>query len=146
MSGAVEEVSIGLDQATLTEVQAACPTMTVTADGIFFDDGTFIGPDANNFFAKVKTQMDARYEVLQGVQSDLKSGKNPTEVFRGLEQIRDRERHLSGGEMTMNELRSFYHSMFAQDVLGMKEMWGVDGAIANVQRQLSRPWVKLRKL
>ena len=74
MSGAVEEVSIGLDQAALAEVQAACPTMTVTADGIFFDDGTFIGPDANNFFAKVKTQMDARYELLQGVQSDLKSG------------------------------------------------------------------------
>jgi hypothetical protein len=146
INGRVEEISTGHDQATLAEVQAACPIMTVTLDGVFFDDGTFIGPDTNDFFAKVKTQMDVRHEVLRGVQSDLKSGKDSTEVFRGLEQIRDRERQVSGGEMTMNELRSFYRHMFAQDVLGMKEMWGADGAIANVQRQLSRPWVTLRKL
>ena len=76
----------------------------------------------------------------------MKSGKDPTEVFKELEQMRDRERQQSGGEMTTNELRSFYRHMFAQDVLGMKEMWGVDGAIANVQRQLSRHWVTLRKL
>jgi hypothetical protein len=146
MNGRVEELSARRDQAALTEVQAACPTMTVTLDGVFFDDGTFVGPDTNDFFAKVKTQMDVRYEVLRGVQSDLKSGKDPTEVFRGLEQIRDRERQVSGGEMTMNDLRSFYRHMFAQDVLGMKEMEGADGAIAKVQRQLSRPWVTLRKL
>jgi hypothetical protein len=146
LSGLPAEINTELDQAALAEVQAACPTMTVTLDGVFFDDGTFIGPDTNDFFAKVKTQMDVRHEVLQGVQSDLQSGKDPTEVFRGLEQIRDRERQVSGGEMTMDQLRSFYRHMFAQDVLGMKEVWGTEGAIANVQRQLSRHWVTLRKL
>ena len=146
LSGPLEEISTGHDQATVADFQAVCPTITITLDGVFFDDGTFIGPDTNDFFAKVKTQMDVRHEVLQGVQSDLKAGKNPTEVFKGLEQMRDRERHMSGGEMTMNDLRSFYRHMFARDVLGMKEMWGADGAIANVQRQLSRNWVTLRKL
>jgi len=146
LSGPLDETNVGGDQAALAEVKAACPTMIVTLDGVFFDDGTFIGPDTNDFFAKVKTQMDVRYEVLQGVQRDLKSGKDPNEVFRELEQIRDREQHVRGGEMTMNELHSFYRHMFAQDVLGMKEMWGVNGAIANVQRQLSRHWVTLRKL
>jgi len=146
LSGPLEEIQTGRDQAALAGLQAACPTMTVTLDGVFFEDGTFIGPDTNDFFAKVKTQMDVRHEVLQGVQRDVKSGKDPTEVFKELEQMRDRERQQSGGEMTTNELRSFYRHMFAQDVLGMKEMWGVDGAIANVQRQLSRHWVTLRKL
>lgn len=146
LSGPLEEIQTGRDQAALAKLQAACPTMTVTLDGVFFEDGTFIGPDTNDFFAKVKTQMDVRHEVLQGVQRDVKSGKDPTEVFKELEQMRDRERQQSGGEMTTNELRSFYRHMFAQDVLGMKEMCGVDGAIANVQRQLSRHWVTLRKL
>lgn len=146
LSGLLAEINTGRDQAALAELQAECPTMTVTLDGVFFDDGTFIGPDTNDFFIKVKTQMDVRYEVLRGVQSDLLSGKDPTEVFKGLEQMRDRERQLSGGNMTMKELRSFYRHMFAQDVLGMKEMWGAQGAIANVQRQLSRRWVTLRKL
>lgn len=146
LSGPLEEINPGRDQAALAEIEAACPIMTVTLDGAFFDDGTFVGPDTNDFFVKVKTQMDVRHEVLQEVQSNLKRGKDPTEVFKGLEEMRDRERQLSGGEMTMNELRSFYRHMFAQDVLGMKEMWGTDGAIANVQRQLSRNWVTLRKL
>jgi hypothetical protein len=144
LSEPLEEINIRRNQVALAEVQAACPTMTVSLDGVFFDDGIFIGPDTNNFFVKVKTQMDVRYEVLQGVQSELKSGKNPTEVFRELEQIRDHD--VRAEEMTMDELRSFYRHMFAQDVLGMKEMWGVNGAIANVQRQLSRHWVMLRKL
>ena len=146
LSGLLAEINTELDQAALAEIQAACPTMTVTLDGVFFDDGTFIGPDTNDFFAKVKTQMDVRHEVLQGVHSDLQSGKDPTEVFQGLEQIRDRERQVSGGEMTMDQLRSFYRHMFAQDVLGMKEVWGAEGAIANVERQLSRHWVTLRKI
>jgi hypothetical protein len=146
LNGRIEEISKEGDQAGLAEIQAACPTMAVTLDGVFFDDGTFIGPDTNDFFAKVKIQMDARYEVLREVQSDLKSGRKPDEVFKRLEQIRDNERQVSGEEMTMKELRSFYRHMFAQDVLGMKEMWGADGAIANVQRQLSRPWVTLRKI
>lgn len=146
LTGPIEETNTGGDQSALPSVQAACPTITVTLDGVFFDDGTFVGPDTNDFFVKVKTQMDVRHEVLQGVLKDLKSGKDPAEVFKGLEQMRERERQFSGGEMTTNELRSFYRHMFAQDVLGMKETWGVDGAIANVQRQLSRHWVTLRKL
>jgi hypothetical protein len=145
MSGAAhEEQNIHLDEAAIAELRAACPTMTVTADGIFFDDGTFIGPDTTSFFASVKTQMDARYEILQGVQNDLKSGKTPNEVFKGLEQIRDRDEQNVGEPI--NELRSYFRNLFARDVLGKKEAWGPDKAIKEVQELLSRPWVKLRKL
>jgi hypothetical protein len=145
ISGSIGEATTENEQGAAREAQAACPTMTVILDGVFFDDGTFIGPDTNGFFSKIKTQMEMRYEVLQGVQRELRSGKNPTEVFRALEQIRNREAQQSGPEITIDELRTRYRRMFAQDVLGMKEMWGVEGAIENIQRQLSRPWVSLRK-
>lgn len=140
-----QEVNVELNEAAIAEVNTACPTMTVTLDGIFFDDGTFVGPDTTNFFARVKTQMDARYEVLQGVRNELKSGKTPGEVFRGLEQIRDRERQDSGGG-TIDELRSYYRNLFARDVLGRNEVWGTEKAIEQVHQLLSKPWVKLRKL
>lgn len=140
-----QEVNVELNEAAISEVNAACPTMTVTLDGIFFDDGTFIGPDTTNFFANIKTQMDVRYEIFEGVRNELKSGKTPDEVFRGLEQIRDRERHDSGGE-TIDELRSYYRNLFARDVLGRKETWGTEKAIEEVHQLLSKPWVKLRKL
>jgi len=50
-----------IDNEFFDPVRAACPNMTVIADGIFFDDGTFIGPDTSNFFAETKAQLDARY-------------------------------------------------------------------------------------
>jgi hypothetical protein len=142
----VEDVGTELDQAALAEVRAACPIMTVTLDGIFFDDGTFIGPDTSNFFLKVKTQLDARYELLQWVQNELKAGKSPGDVFKGLEQIRDREGQPQGEELTMAELRAYFRKKYAQDVLGKKEMWGPDKAIEDIQQLLSKPWAKLRKL
>lgn len=128
--------------AALDEIRAACPDMTVTADGIFFDDGTFIGPDTTKFFSKVKTQMDVRFEILRGFQKELQSGKNPDDIFKGLEQIRDLEETQGGTD----EIRSYFRSLFARDLLGMKHTFGTEKAIQTIQLQLSRRWVELRKL
>ena len=46
----------------------------------------------------------------------------------------------------MDETRSEFTKLFARDVLGMKNLWGIDKAIERVQLQLNRPWVKLRKI
>lgn len=154
ISGAVEEVNAAFDDAAYAEIRAACPIMTVTLDGVFFDDGTFVGPDATNFFAEVKTQIDTRYEIYLGVRNELKSGKNPGEVFKGLEEIRDQEETHAGSvphypdrsEVTLNQVRLFYRNMSARDVLGMREVWGPDRAIEMVEQMWSRPWVKPRKL
>ena len=133
----------------LIETIQDCASMTVIADGIFFDDGTFIGPDSTGFFTEVKSQMDARYEILQGVQNDLKSGKKADEIFKELEGIRDLE-GIGSGELgerpTAEKFRSFFRGLFARDVLGMKEVFGVDKALEDVQLKLSKPWVTLRKL
>jgi hypothetical protein len=114
--------------------------MTVTVDGIFFDDGTFVGPDRNSFFANGQTQMDVRFETLMGFQKEIKSGKNTAAVFKELEQISE---DTKGGN---DPVRSKYRSLFAKDILGMKSTWGTEKAIETVEQQLGRPWVKLRKL
>ena len=142
IDGDSKAVSTGIDEAVLAKIRAACPVMTVTVDGVFFDDGTFIGSDTTNFFARVKTQMDVRYEVLQGVRDELQSGKNPVEVFNGLERIRDSEETPVSGD----ETRSYFRNLSVRDVLGMKNTFGTETAIKTVQLQLSKPWVKLRKL
>jgi hypothetical protein len=146
LAEAVEDIGTQFDDAALAEIRAACPVMTVTLDGIFFDDGTFVGPDTTKFFDKVKTQLNARYELLKGVQNALQAGKDPNDIFRELEQIRDREGQPQGGEMTTTELRSYFRNKYAQDVLGKREMWGSDKALEDVHQMLSRPWAKLRKL
>lgn len=123
-----------------------CVSMTVTVDAIFFDDGTFIGPDTSSFFTKVKSEMDARYEILRGVQNDLKSGRKADEIFKELERVRDLEAVRLGELATADEFRAFFRNLYARDVLGRKEFYGADKAIADIQLQLSKPWVTLRRL
>ncbi len=135
-----------LDEGSRVESIQGCASITVIADGIFFDDGTFIGPDTIGFFTSVKSQLDARYEILRGVQDDLKSGKKADEIFKKLERIRDLEKVELGELPTAGELRSHFRSLFAGDVLGGKEYFGADKAIEDVQLQLSKPWVNLGKL
>lgn len=142
---ASEQPDPEFDEAVFDDVRAACPNMTVIADGIFFDDGTFIGPDTSNFFTETKTHIDALYELLLEVQNQLKSGKNRDEVFSELERIRDKGQNL-GEQPTINDLRSYFRSMSALDLLGKKNLWGIEKAIAEIQQQLSKPWVTLRKL
>ncbi|MCA1577769.1 MAG: hypothetical protein LC794_10475 [Acidobacteria bacterium] len=142
-----DEIPPGPTATVFAEVLAACPVMTIIADGIFFDDGTFVGPDTRDFFAKVKTQVEVRHEVLERFQSELTSGKTPTDVFRGLEQAHAREFEPAGErEMSADETRAYFTNLFARDLLGTKTVLGEHKTIENVQRQLSRPWVTLRRL
>jgi hypothetical protein len=125
---------------------AGCSGVTVIADGIFFDDGTFVGPDTTDFFTEVSSQLEARYEILRGVLDDVAAGKKPDEIFKRLEVIRDRNSVKLGYHPTRDEFLTYFRGLFAQDVLGAKKFQGADGAIEEAQSLLSRPWVKLRKL
>lgn len=99
-------------------------SITVIADGIFFDDGTFIGPDTTNFFTEVKSQMDARHDLLREIQTDLKSGKKVDEVFAGLEAVRNQERVNLGDDPSPGEFYAYFKRLFVQNVLGKKIIGG----------------------
>lgn len=129
-----------------TEAEEPCRSVTVIADGIFFDDGTFIGPDTTDFLTVVKAQMDARRELLSEIRADLEAGKKAEEVFRGLEAIRDQKPVELGQSPSADEFHAYFRRLFAQDVLGRRELWGAAKALEDVRLQLSRPWVELRKL
>lgn len=134
------------DESEKPEAITECTSVTVIADGIFFDDGTFVGPDTTDFFTEVSSQLDARYEVLRGARDDLATGKKPEEIFKGLEVIRERNSGRLGERPTRDEFLAYFRSLFAQDLLGTKELKGADGALEEVQSLLSKPWVRPRKL
>ncbi len=143
---AVASSKTQLDESSEVKTIPGCVSIRVTVDGIFFEDGTFIGSDTNGLFASVESEMAARYEILRGIQNDLKSGKKADEIFKELEKIRDGEDIRLGALPTADQRRAFFRNLFAKDVLGKKEFWGADKAIDDVKLQLSKPWVNLRKV
>jgi hypothetical protein len=130
----------------LERVSTHCVKLTISLDGLFFDDGTFLGPDTRGFFNEVESQMDARHEILSNVENDLKSGVRVEDIFRKLEQIAGQPEPELPELPSRGQYLNLFRRMFAKDILGMKNVYGTEKAIEDVHQQLSRPWVKLRKL
>jgi len=133
------------------QISNQCSKLTISVDGVFFDDGTFVGPDTMGLFNEEESELDARYEILSKVESDLKSGVRVEDIFKKLEQIAGQS--MPGQSMpelsespSRAEYLNFFRRMFAKNILGMKHLYGTERAIEDVHQQLSKPWVKLRKL
>jgi len=130
----------------LQRISKKCSQITISLDGLFLDDGTFLGADTTAFFDEVESKMDARHEILSKVEGDLKSGVSVEDVFRKLEQIAGQPRPELPDLPSRAEYLSFFRIIFAKDILGMRNVFGTEKAIEDVHQQLSKPWVKLRKL
>jgi len=128
------------------QISNQCSKLTISVDGVFFDDGTFVGPDTMALFNEEESELDARYELLSNVESDLKSGVRVEDVFKKLEQIAGQSMPELGESPSRAEYLNFFKRMFAKNILGMKHLYGTERAIEDVHQQLSKPWVKLRKL
>jgi hypothetical protein len=120
--------------------------VTISLDGLFFDDGTFLGVDKTGFFNEVKSQLDARYEILNGVEQSLKSGAKAEDVLKNLEKLASQPMPQLGERPTRGQYIHSFRVLFAKDVLGMKALYGTEKAIQDVHTQLAKPWVQLRKL
>lgn len=130
----------------LQEISRDFSKVTISVDGLFFDDGAFLGADTTNFFDEVQSQMDARYEVLNEVERGLQSGAKFEDIQRKLEQMASQPSSELGTSPSRIEYMNCFRVLFAKDVLGMKAIYGAEKAIEDVHQQLSKPWVPLRKL
>jgi hypothetical protein len=131
---------------TTPKISEKYSKLTISVDGVFFDDGTFVGPDTTGFFNEAQYEIDARYEILNQVESDLKSGVRVEDVFTKLEQIAGQAMPELPELPSRAEYLNFFRGIFAKNILGMKHLYGTERAIEDVHQQLSKPWVKLRKL
>jgi hypothetical protein len=128
------------------EISKEFSKVTIAVDGLFFDDGTFLGADTTGFFTEVESQMDARYEVLNEVESGLRAGAKVEEIFSKLELRASQPKPQLGETPSRIECMNNFRVLFAQNVLGMKNVFGTEKAIEDVHQQLSKPWVHLRRL
>lgn len=122
----------------------------ISLDGVFFDDGTFAGSDSMGYFAEMKAMIDARYDLLKEVETDLQGGKSLDEIFNSLETLAHGSKIELGENPTPSDRYKYYKQMFAREPLGIKKAL-VDNherrqALANRGKKLSKSWAKLRKL
>ncbi|MBD0371860.1 MAG: hypothetical protein ICV60_13555 [Pyrinomonadaceae bacterium] len=120
--------------------------ITVSIDGLVFEDGTFVGPDTTGFFDNLKALQDAKRNILEEVQRDIKQKKSADEVFSKLETIANGPKTSLGRAKTATEKYNHYFKRYASELLSMKKYSDGETAIKKALKDLDKNWIKLKKL
>ena len=146
----VKNGTIKFDRATLlqrfsNEVQEYA-AITVSIDGAFFDDGTFVGPDMTGFFDQSKAAIDGKRSLLEKIDNDL-SNKNrtPAEIYRDLEEIASQAAQRLDSESSPADYHKYFKAMYANEILRMKSIHGDEKALVVAVGPLGKPWLELKK-
>ncbi|MBA3711803.1 MAG: hypothetical protein H0W76_05040 [Pyrinomonadaceae bacterium] len=120
-------------------------SITVSLDGVFFDDGTFVGPDETNFFAYVEALQKARHDVFREVESGIKQGKIATELLNHISRLAEAPEVRLSSASTSSDFYNFQRKIVAKEVLKVRKKAGNEQAIKFSVEQISKPWLDLRK-
>jgi hypothetical protein len=123
--------------------------MTVSLDGAFFEDGSFVGPDSTGFFEATKAQVDARHdlaELLVARARELKqNNKSIEELFTELESLSAQ----AVPPLPLKAAIDYYNyekREAAQELLRMRRVVGSSRTIGWVAKSIERKWRVLHRL
>ncbi|HEV7376817.1 MAG TPA: hypothetical protein VGN95_19030 [Pyrinomonadaceae bacterium] len=120
--------------------------ITIRLDGIFFDDGSFVGQDTSGFFDAVKAEVDSNQDFLREIQNGLQQGKSATEVSKQVESLTVAPAVNLDTNSTYADYYNYYKRGLAEEYLRYKEALGDDKASKHALKKLDKPWAKLLKL
>lgn len=117
----------------------------VSLDGVFFDDGTFVGPDSTNFYSKVAASRNARRDFLKELELDIKQGKPAKDIFKRVELLSREPNVKVSSSSTSAEFYNFYKKNVAKEILKMREKVGEAKTLEFATKSLQKGWVELKK-
>lgn len=130
----------------LTEGMEGIIRVTVSIDGAFFEDGTFVGTDKSGFFSKTKAHLDARYDLYTDVLTMSRSKKSSSKILQHLTNFANVAGFNIKSDSPPSQFYDFYKMLYAREI---SRVWTVSGeqvALRYVESSLSKPWAFLRKL
>jgi hypothetical protein len=120
--------------------------ITVSLDGAFFDDGTFVGYDEDQFFVQVRGLRDARRDLFDEIQNDVEQKKSVAEVLRHVEALATQPEVRLRQTSTPSDHYNNAKRKVAEEILRMKSRAGDAKALEFVFSQPRTPRVELKKV
>jgi hypothetical protein len=118
--------------------------MSVSLDGAFFDDGTFVGPDTTGFFARVEAMRNGQRDALRDMINDKRLGRSDAEVFKHLEDVANQR--VTTNPKEPSEFYNRYKKDTANEFLRLRAVDGETKTLRRAENKLKGPWPELRKL
>lgn len=132
-----------VEDAVLADLQKY-RSMTVSLDGVFFEDGTFFGPDTTGFFATIEAYVNAKRDLLQEIDFAVKNKRSMDEIFAYIEELASSP--LPNKNLSKGDVYNLYKKANAEEMLRFRTGSNGQRAVEIAQYQYQKKWPKLKKL
>lgn len=119
--------------------------ITVSIDGVFFEDGAFVGPDTTEFFGKVKALIDASQDLRRDIETRVKSGKSADEVLTHVTEEARKSKVKLGRNSTAEDYYKHFKRSAAEELLNMRSVSGNEKTLEHALRPSKKTRPLLRK-
>jgi len=120
--------------------------VTVSIDGAFFEDGTFVGPNTTNFFEQTKAVIDARRDLLNEIGNGLSNNTlTVKDASNYVEEIANSNPNALNSHSTVTDYYDHFRALYAYEIVQMKRVHGADKGLEIALLPLHKPWAKLTK-
>lgn len=116
--------SVNLESDALAEVRS----ITVSLDGAFFADGTFVGENDTKYFERTKAEISAKHDMLEDIKNRLAKGEQPADVMKHLEDLHstlNAPKFLTGPDEPA-DVYNFFMKISLEEVLQRRARVGND--------------------
>jgi hypothetical protein len=124
--------------------------MRVSIDGVLFVDGTYVGPDTNNYFELFRGKIAANRELDTEIAQLINNGASPKAIMNHLEKVantKSSEVQIPPGEDPQYAFGKWRQkTSYARLLSLMGKTKGDQAVLDRIQTGLSKPEIKLRKL
>jgi len=120
--------------------------ITVSIDGVFFEDGTFVGPDTLGFFDRMKGQVEAKRDLRNFISQSLASKKAESEIYEEIERLALLDVKGPSGQTTLAEHKNYFTRFFAQLLLAQRQTYGDSPTLQKAVRSQSAPQPEITRL
>jgi len=124
---------------------AQCINITVELDGVFFEDGTFVGQDSTEFFAKVEAKRNAKRDLILEIKQELRRGKTKQEALIHVDELANSPELRLNSKSTPTDYYNKNKRDVAATLFQLRKSVNDDKAIELILQQMREPLPELRK-
>ena len=120
--------------------------VTVSIDGAFFEDGTFVGDDTSGFFVQIEAQINAKRDLLNELAVNTADPhKSKDEVFSHLRTFAEQPATDLSNQSTPADYYNHFKRFYANEILSMRQTLGDEKGLAIALEPIKKPWRRLTK-
>lgn len=119
--------------------------ISVSLDGVFFEDGAFVGPDTTGFYGKVEAMIRANQDLRDELEKRKKSGKSADDVFTPATEEAGKPKVRLGRNSMADDYYNHFKRLAAEELLEMRAASGNEKTLEHALRPPKGPRPVLRK-